>query len=31
MNKDTCKEQGKSSFNIADDLGISRHTAELWI
>lgn len=25
------KEQGKSSSDIADELGISRHTAELWI
>ena len=25
------KEQGKSSSYIADNLGISRHTAELWI
>ena len=25
------KEQGKSSSDIADSLGISRHTAELWI
>lgn len=25
------KEQGKSSSDIADELGISRHTAELWV
>lgn len=25
------KEQGKSSASIAEELGISRHTAELWI
>ena len=25
------KEQGRSSSDIADELGISRHTAELWV
>lgn len=25
------KEQGKSASDIADELGISRHTAELWV
>jgi len=25
------KEQGKSSSDIADKLGISRHTVELWV
>lgn len=25
------KELGKSSSDIADELGISRHTAELWV